>query len=75
MAAIFIGVIPPVDALRYPGITLTWELLVGITKATPSMMTHLGWGTFLLYAVLTYIGFVFVYFCMPEFKGESIPAP
>lgn len=45
-------------------------IVVGITKATPSMMTHLGWGTFLLYAVLTYIGFVFVYFCMPEFKGE-----
>ena len=36
------------------------------------MMTHLGWGTFLLYSVLTYIGAVFVYFCMPEFKGRSI---
>lgn len=36
------------------------------------MMTHLGYGTFLLYAVLTYIGVVFVYFCMPELKGRSI---
>lgn len=39
------------------------------------MMTHLGWGTFLLYAVLTYIGFVFVFFCMPGFKGERLCTP
>ena len=36
----------------------------GITKATPLMMTHMGWGTFLLYAMLTYIGVVFIYFCV-----------
>ncbi|KAJ5020460.1 hypothetical protein J3E73DRAFT_262874 [Bipolaris maydis] len=49
-----------------------WIVDFGITKATPSMMTHLGWGTFLLYAVLTYIGAIFVYICMPEMKGRSI---
>ncbi|KAF2180423.1 H(+)/hexose cotransporter 1 [Zopfia rhizophila CBS 207.26] len=49
-----------------------WIVDFGITKATPSMMTHMGWGTFLLYAVLTYIGAVFVFFCMPEMKGRSI---
>ncbi|KAI1345271.1 general substrate transporter [Xylariaceae sp. FL0016] len=51
---------------------INWIVDFGITKATPSMMSNMGWGTFLLYAVLTYIGFVFVYFCMPEFKGRSI---
>lgn len=51
---------------------LNWIVDYAITKATPSMMTNMGWGTFLLYAVLTYIGVVFVYFCMPEFKGRSI---
>ncbi|GME46917.1 putative quinate permease protein [Neofusicoccum parvum] len=51
---------------------VNWIVDYGITKATPSMMTHLGYGTFLLYAVLTYIGVVFVYFCMPELKGRSI---
>ncbi|KAI1083110.1 H(+)/hexose cotransporter 1 [Whalleya microplaca] len=51
---------------------VNWIVDFGITKATPVMMTNLGWGTFLLYSVLTYIGFVFVYFCMPEFKGRSI---
>ncbi|KAH7014717.1 quinate permease [Macrophomina phaseolina] len=51
---------------------INWIVDYGITKATPSMMTHLGWGTFLLYAMLTYTGVVFVYFCMPELKGRSI---
>jgi sugar porter (SP) family MFS transporter len=49
-----------------------WIVDFGITKATPLMMTHLGWGTFLLYAVLTYTGVVFIFFCMPEMKGRSI---
>ncbi len=55
----------------FHGNPLILMFIVAITKATPSMMTHLGWGTFLLYAILTYIGFVFVYFCMPEFKGKG----
>jgi hypothetical protein len=51
---------------------INWIVDFGITKATPSMMTHLGWGTFLLYAALTYTGVVFIFFCMPEMKGRSI---
>ncbi|KAH8880522.1 quinate permease [Thozetella sp. PMI_491] len=51
---------------------LNWIVDFGITKATPVMFTSMGWGTFLLYAVLTYIGVVFVYFCLPELKGRSI---
>ncbi|KAF2493939.1 hypothetical protein BU16DRAFT_550859 [Lophium mytilinum] len=51
---------------------INWIVDYGITKATPSMMTHMGWGTFLLYAILTYVGAVFVFFCMPELKGRSI---
>ncbi|KAF7533806.1 hypothetical protein G7054_g6791 [Neopestalotiopsis clavispora] len=51
---------------------INWIVDYGITKATPLMMTNMGWGTFLLYAILTYIGAVFVYFCMPELKGRSI---
>ncbi|KAH8658356.1 quinate permease [Xylariales sp. PMI_506] len=51
---------------------LNWIVDYGITKATPSMFTTMGWGTFLLYAMLTYIGVVFVYFCLPELKGRSI---
>ncbi|EME85436.1 uncharacterized protein MYCFIDRAFT_186059 [Pseudocercospora fijiensis CIRAD86] len=51
---------------------VNWIVDYGITKATPVMLTEMGWGTFLLYAVLTYGGVVFVYFCLPELKGRSI---
>lgn len=54
------------------GFFLNWIVDYGITKATPKMMTHMGYGTFLLFACLTYIGTVFVYFCMPELKGRSM---
>jgi len=36
------------------------------------MLTNLGYGTFLLYSLLTYAGVVFIYFCLPEMKGRSI---
>ncbi|KAL8357138.1 hypothetical protein RB598_002117 [Gaeumannomyces tritici] len=51
---------------------VNWIVDYGITLATPTMMTRLGYGTFLLYAMLTYIGVVFVYFCLPELKGRSM---
>lgn len=51
---------------------INWIVDFGITKATPLMMAKMGYGTFLLFAMLTYVGSVFVYFCMPEFKGRSI---
>jgi hypothetical protein len=51
---------------------INWIVDYGITRATPNMLSTMGWGTFLLYAVLTYIGVVFVYFCMPETKVSSL---
>ena len=36
------------------------------------MITEMGYGTFLLYSLLTYTGVVFIYFCLPEMKGRSI---
>jgi hypothetical protein len=44
----------------------------GITRATPNMITEMGWGVFLLYAMLTYLGVIFIFFCLPEMKGRSI---
>lgn len=49
-----------------------WIVDFGITRATPNMITEMGWGVFLLYALLTYLGVVFIFFCMPEMKGRSI---
>ncbi|OJJ68894.1 hypothetical protein ASPBRDRAFT_77222 [Aspergillus brasiliensis CBS 101740] len=51
---------------------VNWIVDYGITRATPDMITNMGWGVFLLYAMLTYAGVVFIYFCLPELKGRSI---
>jgi ABC-type spermidine/putrescine transport system permease subunit I len=51
---------------------INWIVDYGITRATPNMITKMGWGVFLLYAMLTYAGVVFIYFCLPEMKGRSI---
>ncbi|OJI79662.1 hypothetical protein ASPTUDRAFT_180204 [Aspergillus tubingensis CBS 134.48] len=51
---------------------VNWIVDYGITRATPDMITNMGWGVFLLYAMLTYAGVVFIYFCIPELKGRSI---
>jgi len=32
------------------------------------MMTNMGWGVFLMYALLTYAGVGFIWLCMPETK-------
>jgi hypothetical protein len=44
----------------------------GITKATPSMLLKMTYGTYLFFAIWTYIGVVFIYFCLPELKGRSL---
>lgn len=32
----------------------------------------MGWGTFLFFAVATYVGVIYIYMCLPELKGRSI---
>ncbi|KAJ5682851.1 hypothetical protein N7462_006016 [Penicillium macrosclerotiorum] len=51
---------------------INWIVDYGITRATPNMITEMGWGVFLLYSMLTYLGVAFIYFCLPEMKGRSI---
>jgi len=51
---------------------VNWIVDYGITRATPHMITEMGYGTFLLYSLLTYTGVVFIYFCLPKMKGRSI---
>ena len=51
---------------------INWIVDYGITRATPHMITEMGYATFLLYSLLTYTGVVFIYFCLPEMKGRSI---
>ncbi|TDZ35031.1 putative quinate permease [Colletotrichum spinosum] len=49
-----------------------WIVNYGITSATPHMLRTMGYGTFLFFGILTYVGAGFVYFCLPELKGRSI---
>ncbi|KAL4805141.1 hypothetical protein BDV18DRAFT_165921 [Aspergillus unguis] len=49
-----------------------WIIDYGITRATPNMLTNMGYGAFLLYALLTYLGVAFIFFCLPELKGRSL---
>lgn len=51
---------------------VNWIIDYGITRATPNMLTNMGYGAFLLYALLTYLGVVFIFFCLPELKGRAI---
>ncbi|KXJ94921.1 sugar transporter [Microdochium bolleyi] len=51
---------------------VNWIVDYGITTATPHMLVTMAWGTFLLYAMLTYLGVVFIFFCLPEMKGRSL---
>ena len=44
----------------------------GITKATPSMLLKMTYGTYLFFSIWTYIGVIFIYFCLPELKGRSL---
>ncbi|KAH7120523.1 quinate permease [Dactylonectria macrodidyma] len=49
-----------------------WIVNYGITSATPHMFRTMGYGSFLFFGVVTYIGVIFIYFCLPELKGRSI---
>ncbi|KAL8389090.1 hypothetical protein RB595_008796 [Gaeumannomyces hyphopodioides] len=51
---------------------VNWTVDYGITLATPTMTTRLGYGTFLPYVMLTYMGVVFAYLCLPELKGRGM---
>jgi hypothetical protein len=50
---------------------VNWIVNYGITRATPNMITTMGWGIFLMYAMLTYLGTAFIWLCLPETKVKA----
>ena len=45
----------------------------GNSKAVPKMFLHLGnAGTMFFFSAVTFIGLVWVYFCLPELAGKSL---
>jgi hypothetical protein len=51
---------------------VNWLVDFGITRATPNMIREMHWGIFMLYAMLTYLGVAFIFFCFPELRGRSL---
>lgn len=51
---------------------VNWLVNFGLTRATPNMIDQMGWGVFMLYSMLTYLGVAFIFVCFPELKGRSI---
>ncbi|KAI0070424.1 general substrate transporter [Panus rudis PR-1116 ss-1] len=43
-----------------------------VGQVTPTMMEHLGFGTFVFFGAFSFIGGVFVFFFVPETKGLSL---
>lgn len=53
--------------------TLNWTLAFIITKAFPSLLEAIGSGpTFWIFTALSYLGTIFLVFCLPETKGKSL---
>nr|OQO28289.1 hypothetical protein B0A51_03908 [Rachicladosporium sp. CCFEE 5018] len=43
-----------------------------VGQVTPDMLSHLGYGTYIFFGVLTTMGAAFIYFFFPETKGLSL---
>uniref|UniRef100_A0A1L8DIL6 Facilitated trehalose transporter Tret1 n=2 Tax=Nyssomyia neivai TaxID=330878 RepID=A0A1L8DIL6_9DIPT len=53
--------------------TSNWTLAFVITKAFPSLLDLIGSGpTFWIFSGLSYLGTIFLIFCLPETKGKSL---
>ncbi|KAI0685327.1 general substrate transporter [Cytidiella melzeri] len=43
-----------------------------VGQVTPTMLQHLGFGTFIFFGAFSFLGGLFVLFCVPETKGLSL---
>ncbi|KAJ3532749.1 hypothetical protein NM688_g7379 [Phlebia brevispora] len=63
-------------SLRGKGISIAassnWMNNFIVGQVTPTMMTHLGFGTFVFFGVFSFLGGVFMTFFVPETKGLSL---
>jgi len=54
------------------GAAMQWLMNLVITKATPFMISSIGWGTFIFFAAWVVVGAVYVWFFVPETKGVPL---
>lgn len=43
-----------------------------VGQVTPDMLSHMKYGTYIFFGVLTFLGAAFIYFYFPETKGLSL---
>ncbi|OQO01074.1 hypothetical protein B0A48_13317 [Cryoendolithus antarcticus] len=54
------------------GASSNWMNNFIVGQVTPDMLTHLAYGTYIFFGVLTSMGAAFIYFFFPETKGLSL---
>lgn len=53
-------------------VSANWMNHFIIGQVTPSMLQHLGYGTFILFGIFSFLGGCFIMFLVPETKGVSL---
>ncbi|KAJ7650213.1 general substrate transporter [Roridomyces roridus] len=43
-----------------------------VGQVTPTMLQHLGFGTFIFFGAFSFMGGIFIWFCVPETKGVTL---
>jgi len=51
---------------------MQWLFQFVIARATPYMISNIGYGTYLFFASCTILMAIWAYFCVPETKGRTL---
>lgn len=51
---------------------INWIMNFAVAQATPPMLAHIGYKTFLVFMCCCIVGFLWAYFVLPELKGLSL---
>eukprot|EP00753_Platysulcus_tardus_P020456 PLAT8063.1.p1 GENE.PLAT8063.1~~PLAT8063.1.p1 ORF type:complete len:561 (-),score=-138.96 PLAT8063.1:144-1826(-) len=54
------------------GASSNWMNNFIVGQVTPTMLTHIGFGTFVFFGAFSFVGGLFILFCVPETKGLTL---
>ncbi|KAG6819951.1 hypothetical protein H0H93_007090 [Arthromyces matolae] len=54
------------------GATSNWANTIVVAYSVPPMIKHIGFGTYILFAVINVFSIIFMYFFVPETKGKTL---
>jgi MFS family permease len=52
--------------------SVQWLFQIVIAAVTPPLLAHVGWATYIFYALCCGISFVWMYYCVPETKAVKL---